>query len=282
MLEQVDLSKTLSKAEYKQRIEPLKLKMYSIGHAVFESRTPVVIVFEGWGAAGKGTTIAELTSRLDPRGFRVYPVSSPSRREQRYPWLYRFWLKTPARGEISIFHSSWYRRVLYERVDKSISKKDCTRAYQDIQEFERMLADDGVVIIKFWLHIGKKEQKARIEKLLERKATAWQVSDTERLEQKKYKSVAQAAEEMFARTEAEYAPWTVIAATDRRWTDVQVFETCIARLEPRVAQSEVALPDDIEQQLRSIGLEDGLTLTAAGAKAAPAADPIKEEARIDA
>lgn len=282
MLEQIDLTKSLSKTEYKQRMEPLKLKLYSIGHAVFESGTPVVIVFEGWGASGKGTSIAELTSRLDPRGFRVYPISSPSAREDRYPWLYRFWLKMPARGEISIFHSSWYRRVLYERLRGTISKEDVLRAYQDIQEFERTLADDGVVIIKFWLHIAKKEQKRRIEKLLEREATAWQVSDDERLEQKKRKEITQAAEEIFARTEAEYAPWTIVAATDRHWTHVQVLETCIARLDPTVAQNEVALPYEIEQQLRSIGLEDGLNLTTGDAKAEPRANPVVEEARIDA
>jgi AMP-polyphosphate phosphotransferase len=277
MLEQVDLTKSLSKAEYQKRKDALNLKMYSIGHAVYESQTPVVVVFEGWGAAGKGTAIAELTARLDPRGFRVYPITTPLAREERFPWLYRFWLRTPARGEISIFHSSWYRRVLIDRLQETISKEEWTRAYQDIQEFERMLADDGVVIIKFWLHIGKQEQKRRIEKLSKHKATAWQVSDAERLQQKKHKAYAQAAEEMFARTEAEYAPWTIVAAADRRWTDVQVFETIISRLEPRVAPHEVPLPDEIERQLQTIGREDGLTLTTASPKPAAAANPEGED-----
>jgi AMP-polyphosphate phosphotransferase len=281
MLEQVDLAKSLSKADYQRRKDALNLKLYSIGHAVFESGTPVVVVFEGWGTAGKGTAIAELTSRLDPRGFRVYPITNPQPHEERYPWLYRFWLKTPARGEISIFHSSWYRRVLIDRLQETISKQDCTRAYQDIQEFERMLADDGVVIIKFWLHIGRQEQKHRIEKLSKHKATSWEVGDAERLQQKKHKAYAQAAEEMFARTEAEYAPWTIVAATDRRWTDVQVFETIISRLEPHVAAHEVPLPDEIEQQLQAIGREDGPTLTATGAISAAAANPETEE-RVDA
>lgn len=282
MLEQIDLTKSLSKAEYKQRIGALNLKMYSLGHAVYESKTPVILVFEGWGAAGKGTTIAELTARLDPRGFRVYPITNSLPHEERYPWLYRFWLKTPEHGQISIFHSSWYRRVLIDRLNERISKEEWTRAYQDIQEFERMLADEGVVINKFWLHISKKEQKRRVEKLTARKATAWQVSDEERVQQKKYTAYAEAVEETFARTEAEYAPWTIVAATDRRWTDVQVFETIIARLEPFVASHEVPLPDEIERQLLSIGRDDGLTLTAPSGLAAPAADPKREEERIDA
>src|SRR5919202_1011142 len=151
MLEQVDLTKAFSKAEYKERMSALKLKIFDIGHAVYESKTPVGIIFEGWGSAGKGTTIAHLTTRMDPRGFRVYPVEAPTPEEERYPWLWRFWLKTPARGEISIFHNSWYRRVLVDRVEKNLSKKEWPEAYQSIVDFEQMLADDGVIWIKFWL-----------------------------------------------------------------------------------------------------------------------------------
>lgn len=282
MLEQVDLTKSLSAADHKQRMGALRLKMYNIGRAVYASWTPVMIVFEGWSAGGKGTMIAELTSRLDPRGFRVYPITATRRQEERYPWLYRFWLKTPARGEIAIFHSSWYRQVLIDRVNGTVSKKEWTRAYQDIQEFERMLADDGVAILKFWLHISKKEQKQRFAKLLERKATAWEVSDEDRVQQQAHKAYAAAVEEMFARTEAEYAPWTIVAATDRHWTDVQVFETIIARLEPRVAPQEAALPDEIERQLLMIGREDGLTLTATIANRATAATAGADEGKTHA
>jgi polyphosphate kinase 2 (PPK2 family) len=282
MLEQIDLTQALTKSEYKERAHALNLKMYNVGHAVYESNTPVIIVFEGWGAAGKGTTIAELTSRLDPRGFRVYPITPPLQIEERYPWLYRFWLKTPERGQISIFYSSWYRRVLIDRVKETTSKKEWTRAFQDIQEFERMLADDGVVIIKLWLQIGKKEQKRRIEKLSAHKSTAWQVSDEDRIQQAKYKAYAEAAEEVFARTEAEYAPWTIIAATDRRWTNIQAFENIISRLEPHIASHEVPLPAEIEEQLRAIGQKDGLILTTTGANPVPAVNPELEEARISA
>ncbi len=279
MLEQVDLTKSLTAEEYKQRMGALRVKMYNIGRAVYASQTPVMIVFEGWSAGGKGTTIAELTSRLDPRGFRVYPITTARPYEERYPWLYRFWLKTPARGEIAVFHSSWYRRVLIDRVNETVSKKEWNRAYQDIQEFERMLADDGVTILKFWLHISKKEQERRFKKLLERQATAWQVSDEDRVQQQDYKAYGRAVEEMFARTEAEYAPWTIVAATDRRWTDVQVFETIIARLEPRVAPQEASLPDEIERQLLMIGREDGLTLTATIANPATAATSGADEGK---
>lgn len=234
MLEQLDLTRELSQDEYRARMKSLKFEMYEIGRAVHDSKTPVIVVFEGWGAAGKGRAITELTVRLDPRGFRVHPINPPSPRELRYPWLHRFWLKIPARGEIAIFHGSWYRRVLIDRIAKNISKHEWQEGYRDIQDFERTLADDGVVIQKFWLHISEKEQKRRIKKLLESKSSAWRVSAEAKIETAKYDAYAFAAEEMFGVTQAEYAPWTLVSAAERRWLNAQIFETLIARLKPCV------------------------------------------------
>ncbi len=282
MLEQIDLQKSLSKEEYRWRMDALKMKMYSIGHAIFESHVPVILVFEGWGAAGKGTTIGELTEELDPRGFRVYPVSTPRGYEERFPWLYRFWLKTPARGEIAIFHSSWYRRVLLDRVEETVSGVELEQAFRDIREFERTLADDGAVIIKFWLEIDKKEQKRRIAKLQDKKATAWQVSEEEQIQQAHHRRYASAVEEMLGRTEAEYASWKIVAATDRKWTNVQVFETIISHLEPRVASSQVPLPQEVQEQLKKIESADGVTLTSGIAKPVPPVNPSEEAEKADA
>ncbi len=261
MLEQVDLTKKLSKAEYKERMGALKMKMYDIGHGVYESKTPVIVVVEGWGQAGKGRTIAELTTRMDPRGLRVYVIDAPAPPEDEYPWMHRFWLKTPARGEISIFENSWYRRVLVDRVEKRISKKEWTQSYQDILDFERMLADDGVIFVKFWLHISREEQARRQNKLLKSKRSAWRVSAEERAEQKHYDKYCKAVEEMFARSEAEHASWAIVAATDQRWRNVRIFETIIARLEPHVAPHEAPLPETIDLQLRAISTADGMALT---------------------
>ncbi len=277
MLEQVDLTKALNGDEYDQRMDALKLKMYDLGHAVYVSKTPVIIVFEGWSCAGKGSAISELTSRLDPRGFRVYPIGPPNCVEQEFPWLYRFWLKIPGYGEMSIFDTSWYRRVTVDRVSKEIAKPEWKQAYQDIQEFERELADDGVVIIKLFMHISESEQARRIKRLLAKKKTAWRVGDLERLEQKRYDRFVKAYEEMFGRTEAEYAPWTIIPATDRHWTNVQVFETIISRLEPRVAPSEAPLPAPIQRQLRTIEQQDRIDLTAEPPPPPPADESKKGE-----
>ncbi|MGE5138231.1 MAG: polyphosphate kinase 2 family protein, partial [Rudaea sp.] len=212
MLEQVDLNRSLNDDEYHERMAALKLKMYDLGHAVYVSKTPVVIVFEGWGCAGKGRAIAELTSRLDPRGFRVYPTGPANCVEREFPWLQRFWLRIPAYGEMSIFDRSWYRRVTLDRAAKEIDKSSWKQALQDIREFERVLADDGTVIVKFFLHISEKEQKRRIKRLLADKATAWQVGQVETMEQDKYDRLVKLTEQVLEQTTAEYAPWTIVPA----------------------------------------------------------------------
>lgn len=243
MLEQLDLSRKLAKAEYRERMEPLRLRVAEIGRAVFASHTPVVIVFEGWSTAGKGPAISELTWCLDPRGYRVYPISAPAAHEQQYPWLQRFYLKIPARGEIAIFHGSWYRRVLFDHVARTIDQTEWLRAYEDIEAFERTLAEDGTVLIKFWLHIDRDEQRLRLQDLLKHESTAWRVCDEEHLQRRQYEEYRVAAEDMFGKTDAEYAPWTLVAAADRRWMKVQVFETICARLEAALAAPPAAAHD---------------------------------------
>lgn len=255
MLEQLDLTCALSPDEYRARMKPLRFEMYEIGRAVYDSKTPVMVVFDGWGTAGKGRAITELTVRLDPRGFRVHPINPPSARETRYPWLHRFWLKTPARGEIAIYHGSWYRRVLIDRVAKNVSKKEWQEAYRDIQDFERTLADDGVVIQKFWLHVDKREQRRRIKKLLDSKTTAWRVSKDAKLESKEYDAYLQAAEEMFGYTQSEYAPWTLVSAMDRRWLNAQIFETLLARLRPFVQEHLIEMQPATDAQAQAIESE---------------------------
>jgi len=234
MLEQVDLDLFLSKTEYKRRLPALQQRLYDLEHAMFQAGVPVAVVFEGWAAAGKGSTINVLTERLDARGFRVVAITPPRTQETHFPWLRRFWLRIPAYGQMVIYDTSWYRRVLIERINKTISKRERERAYQDIAEFEEQLANDGTVIVKFWLHISKKEQGRRFKKLLKDQLTAWQVSEEDAAQHKAYKKCLNAVEEMLARTDSPFAPWTIVEATDRYWTRVKVFETLIRALEARL------------------------------------------------
>ncbi|MEI6290944.1 MAG: hypothetical protein WCP19_10985 [Chloroflexota bacterium] len=234
MLEYVNLDLSITKEEYDKRINPLQQRLYELEHAVFDAKVPVMIVFEGWAATGKGRLISIVAERMDPRGFRVVPVTAPRTIETHYPWLWRFWQKIPARGQIVAYDTSWYRRVLTDRINKTIPKKSWESAYQDIAEFEEQLAADGTVILKFWLHISKEEQDKRIKKLLKDKLTDWQVSADDHLQHKKYDKYYQAVEDMLSRTDSPHAPWTIIVSTDRYYERVKVLETIIIALEQRL------------------------------------------------
>ena len=242
MLEKIDLNRRISKKEYKQIFPRLRMKLYALQKASWDAGIPVIILFEGWDAAGKGTSIQNLTSKLDPRGFKLYPIRAMRTFESKHPWLWRFWLKIPGTGEWVIFDRSWYGRTLVERVEGLISEKSWRRAYRDILNFERTLADEGYLIIKFFLHISRKEQKRRFDKLISDPLTAWQVVPEDWKHHKQYDKWRLAYEETFERTETESGPWTIVEATNRRYTNVKIFETIIASLERQLASMD-ALPD---------------------------------------
>lgn len=234
MLEYVNLDLRLSPEEYKTRLRPLQQRLYELEHDIFNAKVPVMIVFEGWSATGKGHIINLLAERMDPRGFRVVPITPPRTVETRYPWMWRFWLKIPAYGQIVAYDTSWYQRVLVDRVNKTIRKPEVRAAYQDITEFEEQLTADGTVIIKFWLHISKEEQGKRLKKLLKDELNAWQVTEIDLMQHKKYDKYRQAVEEMLVRTDSPHAPWVIIEANDRYHARIKVLESIILALESRL------------------------------------------------
>jgi AMP-polyphosphate phosphotransferase len=242
MLEKVDLSSKASKKEYKERMPELQDKLYALQKATWDTGVSVIILFEGWDAAGKGSSIQKLTSRMDPRGFKLYPIREARTYEKKHPWLWRFWLKIPGRGEFAIFDRSWYGRVLVERVEGFVPEQDWRRAFRDIVDFEHNLADDGTIIIKFFLHISQEEQKKRFKQLLKDPLTAWHVDPEDWEHHAKYDEYVRAIEEMLERTETEWGPWTIVEATDRRHTRIKIFETIIQRVEYRLRQLD-ALPE---------------------------------------
>jgi polyphosphate kinase 2 (PPK2 family) len=227
MLEHIDLNLSISKAEYKRKLPRLQKQLYELAHSMFVSGIPSIVVFEGWATSGKGSTIKVLTERLDARGFRVVPIMPPRTFETQYPWLWRFWLKIPPAGQMMVFDQSWYRRVLIDRLMKSVRKKEWKAAYQDINDFEQQLTEDGTVIVKFWFHISKKEQNKRFKQLMKKKLTSWQVSDEDALQNKSHKKYLDIVEEMLANTDRPDAPWTIVQATDKNFTRIKVYESLI-------------------------------------------------------
>lgn len=242
MLEKVDLTKKLSKKAYKARMPQLRNALYDLQKACWDAKIPSVIVFEGWDAAGKGTSINTLTQRLDPRGFKLHAIQAPRTYETHMPWLWRFWLKLPNYGEMAIFDRSWYGRVGVERVEGFTPEPDWRRGYRDIVDFERTIADDSYVVIKFFLHISKKEQRRRFKKLEKDPLESWHVQPEDWAHHRKYDQYLVAYEEMFERTDSEWGPWTIVEATDRRWARVKIFETIIFRLEEALTIRGLPIP----------------------------------------
>ena len=172
---EVDLDQTVSRAEYRRVFPGLQERVRALQYELLAAEIPTVVVFEGWDAAGKGTVIGRLTERLDPRAFRVHPGSPPSELEQRYHFLWRYQMRLPEDGHMAVFDHSWYGRVLVERVEKLARKREWKPAYDQINEFERWLADDGQVVVKFFLHISQKEQRRRLRAMEKDPAQRWKV-----------------------------------------------------------------------------------------------------------
>jgi polyphosphate kinase 2 (PPK2 family) len=247
VLEKVDLSKKLSKETYRARLPVLRNRLYDLQKACWDAAVPSVILFEGWDAAGKGTSINLLTQRLDPRGFKLHAIQAPRTYETHMPWLWRFWLKLPNCDEMAIYDRSWYGRVLVERVEGFTPEEQWRKAYRDIVNFERTIADDGCVVTKFFLHISKEEQKSRFKKLEKDPLTAWHVQPEDWEHHRKYDEYVLAIEEMLERTDTEWGPWTIIEATDRRWTRIRIFETIVGRLEEALENRGASLPPSRER-----------------------------------
>ena len=159
MLKELVLNKKVDKKTYKAQIAELEQNLALLQRKAKEQGMPVVIVFEGWEAAGKGTMINELLMPLDPRGYSAYFIKAPTEEEYFRPFLWRFWTKTPEKGRIALFDQSWYRHVAIEKADGFLKKGEYETAFEDINSFEKQLTDDGVLMIKFFLHISRDEQK---------------------------------------------------------------------------------------------------------------------------
>ena len=234
-LEDVDLALSLSKKDYKkqladaqQRLVHLRLLLGGqIGPK--ELGPPLCVVFEGWDASGKGGAIQRLVSELDPRHVRVAQFAAPTFDEKRHHFLWRFWPKLPGWGGMAVFDRSWYGRVLVERVEGLASVDTWQRAYSEIVDFETTLAAEGMILVKFWMHVSADEQLRRFKKRRNDPHKTWKLTRDDWRNRKKRGAYEAAVEEMLDRTDSPGAPWHVIAADDKRWARVDVVRTvCLA------------------------------------------------------
>jgi polyphosphate kinase 2 (PPK2 family) len=265
MLENVNLKRKLSAEDYSRILPGLQRRLYDLEKACWDRKVSSIVVFEGWDAAGKGSVIATVTQRLDPRGFRLHSTQLPRAGEQGYPWLWRFWLQVPSGGEMAIFDQSWYIRTLDERVEGVVPEKVWRSAFADILDFERTHADNGTVLLKFFLHISKREQEKRFAKIEADPLEAWRVTRNEWARHKKYDEYLAAAEEMLELTDSAEAPWTIVEATSRRWARTKVLSTIAAALEQRLGEyappreaSEVAAAEDADLRTAMDSFDESL------------------------
>lgn len=197
-------------------IKALQLKMLRIHQGIFHKKDRVVIIFEGFDAAGKGGTIRSLTENLDPRSFRVIPIGPPTAEEQGKHWLYRFWRDLPAPGHMTIFDRSWYGRVLVEKVEKLTSPDRLRDAHREINEFENQLQKDGITVIKIFLAITKAEQLERFEDRLNDPYKQWKISIADIDARRKWNNYVRAVDDFLNKNNSSAIPWHVIPANSKR------------------------------------------------------------------
>ncbi|MFN8164291.1 MAG: UDP-galactose-lipid carrier transferase [Solirubrobacterales bacterium] len=192
---------------------------------------PLCVVFEGWDAAGKGGSIKRLVAPLDPRHVRVAQFAAPTADERRHHFLRRFWSAMPGWGGMAVFDRSWYGRVLVERVEGPASREQWLRAYDEINSFERTIADEGSIVAKIWLHISAEEQLKRFESRVADPLKSWKLTAEDWENREKRPEYEQAVEDMLARTDQPRAPWHLLAAESKRYARVRVVQIVIEEIE---------------------------------------------------
>ncbi len=248
----VPLDLSLGKRAYEERLAALQLRLRQIQQAYLAGGERGIVVFEGWDAAGKGGTIRRMSAVMDPRGFKVWPIAAPSDAEKAQHFLQRFWERLPPRGAVAVFDRSWYGRVLVERVEKLAARPEWSRAYRDINEFERMLADDGARLVKIFLHVSPEEQLRRFEQRLADPLKRWKLT-YEDFRNRDLRPLYEAAvEEMVARTSTAAAPWHVIPAEDKRYARVEALGRIVDTLAEGVDLSPRPLDEEAKAMARAV------------------------------
>lgn len=230
ILDNVDLSQKLSKEEYKSSKKELSLDLLKCQLRLRDTGKKVIVLFEGWDAAGKGGAIKRITEPLDPRGYIVVQISAPTSEELEKIYLWRFWKRVPSKGKIVIFDRSWYGRVCVERVENLTPKEDWSRAYQEINNFEKNLFDDDTIILKFFIHISNEEQYKRFQERESDPLKRYKIGKEDFRNRGKWKEYLKAYEDMFELTNSVYAPWHIIPGNHKMYARIQVMKILAEKL----------------------------------------------------
>tara|TARA_B110000037_G_scaffold222664_1_gene298661 strand:+ start:52597 stop:54072 length:1476 start_codon:yes stop_codon:yes gene_type:complete len=239
-LSEIDLTSDLDRSEYKQMLKERQSEMYELVHQINAQKIPVVLVYCGSDAAGKGGCIKRLLQGIDPRSFKVIGVGPPSERELAHHYLWRFWKQLPPRGRITIFDRSWYGRVLVERVEDFCTNKEWQQAYQEINEMEAQLTNFGTVILKFWLHIDQDTQLERFRAREENPIKQWKITPDDWRNREKSHLYDQAVNEMVENTNTKNAPWNLVSSVSKMHARIRTLDITIAALKAAIKRGRIA------------------------------------------
>ena len=227
MLETIDLTKSLTKEEYIRDLIKYQVALHALGYQVYVQRRPVIMVYEGWDAGGKGGNIKRVTEKLDPRGYVVHAIAAPRGDDKTHHYLWRFWRRLPEKGQIAILDRSWYGRVMVERIEGFCTEEEWKRAYREINHFERQLVDFGTILFKFWIHIGRDEQLRRFEGRKETAYKAWKLTDEDWRNRERWDQYQEAVDEMLLKTSTLTAPWTIVEGNCKWYARIKVLKTLV-------------------------------------------------------
>ncbi|MCR5216273.1 MAG: polyphosphate:AMP phosphotransferase [Lachnospiraceae bacterium] len=227
--------KVLSDEEYRKELKECQKKLAKLHNKIYRKKIPVIIAYEGWDAAGKGGNIKRIAQALDPRGYEVFPIASPSTEEKARHYLWRFWTRLPRSGHIAIFDRTWYGRVMVERLEGFCSENDWKRAYNEMNEFERDLTDWGAIVIKFWVQIDKDTQLARFTDRQNTPEKQWKITEEDWRNREKWDLYEGAVNEMIEKTNTTFAPWHILESNDKKYARIKAMKIVIQAIEERLA-----------------------------------------------
>ena len=231
VLDRVNLSKALTDAEYADQLESYQSRLAKLAWVAHRKQRSMVMVFEGWDAAGKGSAIRRVTQAMDPRLYSIVGIAAPTDEERAQHYLWRFWRRLPRAGFATLFDRSWYGRVLVERVEGFAPEAAWSRAYHEINEFEEQLAEHGILVCKFWIHISPDEQLRRFKERETVPYKQYKITAEDWRNREKWNDYLAAVNDMVTRCSTEFAPWTLVAGNDKNFARIQILRTIVDRLE---------------------------------------------------
>lgn len=230
------------KAELKERLSKSKNRLYDLQMKIKEHKLPVLVLFEGWSAAGKGSMIGKIIKNIDPRFFKVATMSAPTEEETRRPFLYRYMREIPEEGKFAFLDSGWMEQTAKDVLKGDLSGEDYEKQIESIRRFERQLTDNGYLVLKFFMQIDKEEQKTRMQKLLDKPDTSWRVTGFDKWQNEHYKKCEKVFDRYLKDTNLPTSPWYIIDAGNKKWAELQVLETLVSNIDTALQNQKHSVP----------------------------------------